>query len=115
VARRHARRVGSLRQAVSWLINPPLSAKTPLASLDGYDLVLTCPTCGDRIKPVGKLYAMVDKFREIGTIIPRLSCDVCKSRPVRLRAVNSWARKFDREPASEDLSFLLQRPMVQAA
>jgi hypothetical protein len=100
---------------MSWLVCPPLSAKTPLASLDGYDLVLTCPTCGDRIKPVSRLYAVVDKFREIGTIIPRLSCDVCKSRPVRLRAVNSWVKRFGRETAAKDLSFLLQRPMVQAA
>jgi hypothetical protein len=100
---------------VSWLVSPALSAKTPLASLDGYDLLLTCPTCGDRIKPLSKLYAVVDKFREIGTIIPRLSCDVCKSRPVRLRAVNSWVKQFDRETATVDLSCLLQRPMVQAA
>jgi hypothetical protein len=100
---------------VTWLISPALSEKTPLASLDGYELVLTCSTCGDRTKSVSKLYAVVDKFREIGTIIPRLSCDVCKSRPVRLRAVNSWVKQFDRETAVEDLSFLLQKPMVPAA
>jgi hypothetical protein len=107
--------VGSLRQAVSWLIAPPLSTRTPLASLDGCDLLLQCPNCGDRIKPVSKLYAAVERCKEIGEIIPRLSCDVCKSKPVRLRAVNSWVKQFDRETVTEDLSFLLQRPMAQAA
>jgi hypothetical protein len=97
------------------LISPVLSAKTPLASLDGYDLLLQCPNCGDRIKPVSALYRAVDRCREIGTIIPRLSCDVCKSKPVTIRAVNSWVVKFDREAATEDLTFLLPRPTVQAA
>jgi hypothetical protein len=97
------------------LICPALSATTPLASLDGYDLLLACPKCGDRIKPVSALYAAVDRCHEIGDIIPRLSCDVCRSKPVTIRAVNSWVVKFDREAATVDLTFLLPRPTVQAA
>src|ERR1700730_16134413 len=81
------------------LIWPALSATTPLASLDGYDLLLRCPKCGDRIKPVSALYAAVDRCREIGDIMPRLTCDVCRSKPVTIRAVNSWVVKFDREAA----------------
>jgi hypothetical protein len=100
---------------VTWLIRPPLSHRTPLASLDGYDLLLACPKCGDRIKPVSALYAAVDRCREIGTIIPRLSCDVCRSRPIRLRAVNSWVVKFERETAAEDLTFLLKKKEAIAA
>jgi hypothetical protein len=96
-------------------IAPPLSATTPLASLDGWHLVLTCPTCGDRTKPVDKLYAAVDRYREIGAILPRLFCDVCKAKPVGLRAVNSWVVKFDREAAAEDLTFLLGRMEARAA
>jgi hypothetical protein len=97
------------------LISPALSAATPLASLDGYDLMLQCPKCGDRIKPVRALYAAVDRCREIGTIMPRLSCDMCRSRPIRLRAVNSWMMKFDRETATEDLTFLLAKPEAETA
>jgi hypothetical protein len=97
------------------LIAPALSAKTPLASLDGYDLLLQCPNCGDRIKPVSALYRAVDRCREIGTIIPRLSCDQCTAKPATLRAVNSWVRQFDRETSTEDLTFLLSSPTVQAA
>jgi hypothetical protein len=100
---------------VTWLISPLLSHRTPLASLDGYELLLECPNCGDRIKPVSALYKAVDRCREIGTIIPRLSCDVCRSRPIRLRAVNSWILKFDRETMTEDLTFLLDKAEVRAA
>ena len=64
---------------------------------------------------MSKLYAVVERCREIGSIIPRLSCDMCKSKPVALRAVNSWVAKFDRETATEDLSFLLQWEKLQAA
>jgi hypothetical protein len=99
---------------VSWLVCPPLSARTPLASLDGCDLLLECPNCGDRIKSVSALYKAVDRCREIGTIIPRLSCDQCTAKPVRLRAVNSWVRHFDRETSTEDLTFLLSSPTAQA-
>jgi hypothetical protein len=97
------------------LISPPLSEKTPLASLDGWTLLLKCPRCGDRTKPVSALYAVVDRCRPIGTILPRLSCDACKSKPTRLLGVNTWVAKFDREPATEDLSFLLPKPEAEAA
>jgi hypothetical protein len=96
-------------------ISPPLSAKTSLASLDGCDLVMACPKCGDRVKPVAKLCEAVPAWREIGDIIPRLSCDACRSKPVRMRAVNSWVRKFDREATAEDLTFLLERTEAMAA
>jgi hypothetical protein len=97
------------------LICPGLSATTPLASMDGYDLLFRCPKCGDRIKPVSALYAAVDRCREIGDIMLRLSCDVCRSKPITIRAVNSWVVKFDREAATVDLTFLLPRPTIQAA
>jgi hypothetical protein len=100
---------------VTWLISPPLSHRTPLASLDGYELLLECPNCGDRIKSVSALYKAVDRCREIGTIIPRLSCDQCAAKPVRLRAVNSWVRQFDRETSTVDLTFLLSSTTAQAA
>jgi hypothetical protein len=49
------------------LICPALSATTPLASPDGYDLLLRCPKCGDRIKPVSALYTAVDRAARSAT------------------------------------------------
>jgi hypothetical protein len=100
---------------VTQLVYPAISLKTPLGSLSGFDLILSCPKCGDRIKSVAKLCEVVHLCQELGDLLPRLSCDVCRSKPVRLRAMNVWVRKFDRETVTEDLSFLLQRPMVHAA
>jgi hypothetical protein len=37
------------------LINPPPSHDTPLASLDGWTLTISCPKCGPHHKPVSAL------------------------------------------------------------
>jgi hypothetical protein len=97
------------------LLFPAVSAKTPLASLSGCDLVMACPKCGDRIKRVEKLCEAVGLCRELGDILPRLSCDTCRSKPVGMRFVNTWIKRFDREPSSEDLTFLLPQPTELAA
>jgi hypothetical protein len=93
------------------LLSPPLSARTPLESLAFFDLVLKCPTCGDRRKTVADLLAKVGRCRNAGDIFPRLSCDKCRSKPVMLIGVC----KLSPEPVSEDFSFLLQKPEAMAA
>ena len=93
------------------LLHPPLSARTPLASLAFFELVLTCPTCGDRRKSVEAMFDTINRCREVGEIFPRLSCDKCRSKPVKLIGVCKLAP----EPVSEDFSFLLQKPEAMAA
>ncbi len=96
-------------------IFPPLSARTPLASLGGWNLVLSCPKCGERIKSVDALFRSVRLSQEIGKVVPRLICDVCRSKPVAMRAVCAWVRTDPVQPA-EDLTFLLpDEPQSNAA
>jgi hypothetical protein len=122
------------------MLSPPLSAKTPLASLAGWTLVMQCPQCGERRKKVddlanhqirltGDLAVRVQKAynkyapgtrppdsvkmatRELGFVIPRLSCDHCKSKPTSIAGVCGWAPT----PAIEDLTFLLETDEKKAA
>jgi hypothetical protein len=94
--------------------HPPLSERTPLASLDCWNLVLRCPNCGDRIKPVSSLFAFAHPTDEIGSVIPRLSC-VCKAKPVALFGTTTWAVKYGHNPVREDWSFLLPKQELKAA
>ena len=93
------------------LLSPPLTARTPLASLAFWDLVLKCPKCGDQRKAVTDLLERVGRCRDVGDIVPRLSCDTCRQKPVRLIGVC----KLSPTNASEDFSFLLQKPEAMAA
>ena len=93
------------------LLSPPLSARTPLASLAFWELVLKCPKCGDRRKLVAAMFDKIDRCREVGEIFPRLLCDVCRSKPAKLIGVCNMTP----EPVSEDFSFLLQKPEAMAA
>ena len=97
------------------LLHPPLLERTPLASLDSWSLVLKCPRCGDRIKPVSALFAVVRPSEEVGKIVPRLSCDACKSKPEALFGMTTWAVKYGHNPVREDWSFLLPQPEAKAA
>jgi hypothetical protein len=73
--------------------------------------VLKCPTCGDRRKAVTDLLAKVGRCRDVGDVFPRLSCDKCRQKPVRLVGVC----KLLPTNTSEDFSFLLQKPEALAA
>lgn len=93
------------------LLSPSLSECTPLESLAFWDLVLKCPACGDRRKPVADLLAKVGRCRAVGDIFPRLSCDKCRSKPAMLLGVCNLSP----EPVTEDFSFLLSKPEEMAA
>ena len=97
------------------LISPPLSAATAIARLDGWDLVMQCPKCGPRVKPVHELYAAVGRATPIGKVFPRLSCPTCRTKPATLTGVCSWVAHFSREAKKEDLSCLLPKPEAMAA
>jgi hypothetical protein len=89
------------------LINPPPSHDTPLASLDGWTLIVTCLKCGPHHKP---LSALRDELQErmrreahaaggrpglaaakpLGNVLPHLLCESCSSKPNALHAVCTW-------------------------
>ena len=73
--------------------------------------MLKCPKCGDRRKAVTDLLEKVGRCRDVGEVFPRLSCDTCRQKPVRLIGVC----KLSPTNASEDFSFLLQKPEAMAA
>lgn len=76
-------------------ISPPLSSSTPLASLDGWNLVLRCATCGPREKPVSELYSIVRGSTALGTVLPKLVCDRCRKKPTGIEATCQWARRWN--------------------
>jgi hypothetical protein len=97
-------------------ISPPPSHSTPLASLDGWNLVLRCDTCGPREKPVSALYAAVRGSVALGDVLPKLRCDGCRAKPAGLEVTCQWARQWNAEAATWrlDLSFILQREKESA-
>jgi hypothetical protein len=97
------------------LLYPPLSESTPLASLDSWTLVMRCPNCGDRNKPVSDLFAAVHPSTAVGKVIPLLSCQACRSKPVGLFGTTSWHVKYGHNPVREDWSFLLPKAEEKAA
>ena len=97
------------------MISPPLSHRTTLGSLDGWNLVMKCPNCGDRNKPVRSLCEVVKPSREVGEIFPRLSCDGCRSKPAALIGVCTWIVAHGRDAVSEDWTFLLKPKEEQVA
>jgi hypothetical protein len=97
------------------MIHPPLSERTPIGSLDAWNLVLRCPRCGDRTKPASTPFPAFGLAREVGEITPRLSCNACQSKPVALFGTNTWATKYGRDPVREDWSFLLPKIEDKAA
>ncbi len=97
------------------LLSPPLSETTPLASLDSWSLVLQCPNCGERGKPVSSLFVVAHPATAVGKILPHLSCETCKAKPVALFGTNTWATKYGRDPVREDWSYLLLKIEEKAA
>lgn len=107
------------------LINPPPSHDTPLASLDGWDLVIVCPKCGPRHKPVSALRdELQERMRQeahaaggrpglasakpLGDVLPHLLCETCSGKPDELHAVCTWVTKYQPAPPPIDLTELLQ-------
>lgn len=96
-------------------ISPPLTPNSSIASLSGWTLILHCPKCGLRKKPTDDLFKKVHRSRTIGEVLPRLTCDVCRSRPTVITAECTWIRKFRRNTAEEiDLTQFLQRESAAA-
>ena len=91
------------------VLSPALSERTPLASLSGWTLILRCPKCGERRKPMDALAQSVRISRPIGEIIPRLSCDHCQSKPTEVVGVCTWMANYGRQPEAEYLTFLLDQ------
>lgn len=110
------------------LINPPPNHDTPLASLDGWTLCITCPNCGTHHRPVSALRdALQERMRQeahaagcrpgmaaakpLGDIFPRLLCETCFSKPTALHAVCTWVAQYQPAPPPVDLTALLkERP-----
>lgn len=113
------------------LINPPPSHSTPLASLDGWTLILRCPKCGTREKPVSKLCEALQEHLNRRTplgervrkasvmplwdILPRLTCDYCHSKPAVLKASCTWVGVYREVPPAVDLTDLLAPPEKEEA
>jgi hypothetical protein len=97
------------------LLHPPLSESTPLASLDMWSLVMRCPNCGDRNKPIADLFVVVHPSTAVGKVIPLLSCQTCRSKPVALFGTCTWQMKYGRDPVREDWSSLLSKIEANAA
>ena len=91
------------------------TAGSALASLDGWNLVFRCPKCGDKEKPAADLLAVVHRSTLLGRVLPRLTCPGCKGKPDSLEAVCVWLMKFDRDPHRDDLTYLLQAEIREAA
>jgi hypothetical protein len=96
-------------------ISPPLSSSTPLASLDGWNLVLRCATCGPREKPVSELYKAVRASTALGVVLPKLRCDGCRAKPAGLEATCPWARRWNPEAATWRLDLIPLLPAHREA
>lgn len=48
--------------------------------------------------------AAVGSHREIGDLLPRLSCDRCKRKPTSLTATCTWPMRFGRDAVQVDLT-----------
>lgn len=108
------------------LIQPPLSAASPIGSLSGWRLILHCQHCGPRRREISKPTEEKDKSKTsairrddhlirsqaiyatpIGKIFKTLDCPVCHVRPERLEAECVWITLPD--DARIDLSWLLPK------
>lgn len=80
-----------------------------LLSLSGWTLIIHCPKCGIRRKPVDELLTRIHGSAALRSILPRIACSVCASPPSRIEAVCDWVRKYGVvEPPQEDLTWLVQ-------
>lgn len=84
-------------------------------SLSGWNLVLHCPQCGIRSKPVDDLLKVVCFATEISKVIPKLTCSKCHRPPTRIEAEMQWAKKYGGNLPREDLTFLLLGEIEEAA
>lgn len=102
------------------LIQPSITAATPLGSLSGWRLVLHCRQCGERTKDVTHLSdkrscivkSAAIYARPIGQVVAKFTCSGCGLRPSRLEAECVWAASVLPPRTRIDLSFLL--PQEQA-
>lgn len=77
------------------LISPALGPSTPLSSLGGYLLILTCPSCGEKIAKVDKLISVpAAGVVALRSFIPKLKCSTCGSAPIKIEAECDWIRRF---------------------
>jgi hypothetical protein len=87
-------------------ISPLLAPSTPLASLDGWNLILRCARCGPREKSVSELYKAVRASSALGVVLPKLRCDGCRAKPAGLEATCQWARRWNPEAATWQLDLI---------
>lgn len=88
------------------LISPPLTARTPIISLSGYLLIMTCRRCGERVMPVDHSAArlMADPntpplisstaagAAPLGKVMAKVHCGTCGAKPIRLEASCLWIK-----------------------
>lgn len=90
------------------LISPPLTADTPVGSLSGYVLAITCPQCGEKELPVDTAASTPAIYASpIGAFLGRLKCPACKQKPVRVEAECAWVKRYQRTHPRIDLTWLL--------
>ncbi len=76
------------------LISPPLTAKSPLGSLSGWEFILHCPRCGERRMAVDKIAKKPAIYaKPLAEVLEKFSCSGCGARPAILEAECVWARK----------------------
>ena len=93
-------------------LTPSPSERTPLASFLLWDLIVRCPKCGDKRKPVvDMIQSGIRPSMEVGRIFPNLKCRSCGSQPAGLIGVCMISPIQEQE----DLSYLLDKPMKVAA
>jgi hypothetical protein len=86
-------------------ISPAPTARTPLATFGGWDLVLHCVSCGPRTRSVLELIVVVGGgHQELGHILPKLLCPTCRTRPQSISSTSVWQTKYGRDPLSIDLT-----------
>jgi hypothetical protein len=93
------------------IISPPLTDRSPLLTLSGWVLIVHCPACGPKEKPVDALVEHVRGSDPLGSILPRLRCDRCRQPPSRITARCDWMAKFRAGVGPTiDLSALMAKP-----
>jgi hypothetical protein len=85
---------------------PQFDARSALASMEGWNLGLHCPSCGLSEKPARELFGRFRISVSLGWLLPRLRCPKCSARPEKLEAVCVWIIPYGRKPLREDLTVI---------
>lgn len=91
------------------MISPPLTADRELASLGGWQFVLTCPTCGERRKAVDDIATKPSILATpLSKIVSKFVCVGCGLKPTKLQVECIWAESVRTADTRIDLTWLLR-------